>query len=460
MKKDILRVFSTNLIKMLVTFVTAFIVPMVLSVEQYGYLKLYQFYVSYLGISHMGFCDGIYLEYGGQDVVTIDKKRVAIEQKTLLLYECFIMVLFLVVGFCKKDFVTLMLGFTVVPSVMMTFYTYLFQSTGIFKIYTRVVNVSTITNLVVNLLLVFFSIQDYKIYVLLYCFVQYVSCFVGYLAFEKNGWNDFKVKASFNILLDYIKSGVVLMIGNFVYTIFLGIDKWFIKFTLDISQFSMYSFATQMMTLINMVITPIAMTLYSNMRSKMDKLFEIKVKRILIGILMLMPTCMYIVKYIIENYIDKYKEVVPVMAVLVVMQMILSLNTAIFVNLYKVYKKQSSYFIRLIIAVGIAIILDGLVSIINPSIIGYAIVSVVSCVIWLLENLSCFKYMKLKGDEVFFILVLMGEFIFGFLFVENVIVQLSLYMFVYIFLLRFLMKDVYDFGKNILVDIVYKAFRG
>lgn len=102
MKKDIFRIFVTNLIKMLVTVITAFFIPMVLPVEQYGYLKLYQFYMTYLGISHLGFCDGIYLEYGGAAVEKISGSKVSGERNTLLLYEVGIAVLFLLIGFLYR----------------------------------------------------------------------------------------------------------------------------------------------------------------------------------------------------------------------------------------------------------------------------------------------------------------------------------------------------------------------
>ena len=61
MKKDIIKVFGTNLIKMLVAFISAFIIPMVLQVDDYGKFKLYTFYASYIGVTHLGYCDGIYL---------------------------------------------------------------------------------------------------------------------------------------------------------------------------------------------------------------------------------------------------------------------------------------------------------------------------------------------------------------------------------------------------------------
>mgnify|MGYP003493213095 CR=1 FL=1 len=448
MKKDILRIYGANLLKMLVTFLTAFIIPMVLSVEQYGYLKTYQFYVSYLGILHLGFCDGIYLEYGGQDINKIDKKRMACEHKTLLIYEMFIMSIFLFVGVLKGDFILVVFALTVVPGIMSTYYTYTYQAVGEFKTYTSILNLSTVTNLVANLILVLCHVQDYRIYVIVYCLVQYISGAIGIIFFGRCGWINLQEKASLSILIKYIKFGILLMIGNFVYIIFLGIDKWFIKFTLDISQFSMYSFATQMMTIVNMVITPIAMTLYSNMRSRMNQIFEIRIKNILLGILMVMPAAIFVIKFIIDNFIDKYKQVIPVMSILIIMQLFLCLNTALFVNLYKVYRQQKAYFVRLIIAVMIAFLLDLGVSIVCPCIEGYAIASLIACLFWLIENILYFKYMHLTVREILFIGGLIGVFICMFAMVDNVLIQIAVYMIVYLILMKVLMKDFSVFVKT------------
>ena len=50
MKKDILKVFTTNLIKMFVSLTAAFFIPAILTLDEYGSYKLYALYASYIGI--------------------------------------------------------------------------------------------------------------------------------------------------------------------------------------------------------------------------------------------------------------------------------------------------------------------------------------------------------------------------------------------------------------------------
>ena len=44
-----------------------------IGVEKYGYWQLYLFYTSYVGFFQLGWNDGIYLRYGGEDYNNLDK---------------------------------------------------------------------------------------------------------------------------------------------------------------------------------------------------------------------------------------------------------------------------------------------------------------------------------------------------------------------------------------------------
>ena len=49
------------------------LVPAFYSVADYGYLQLYLFYTSYLGLCHLGWADGIYLQLGGWEYSRMDE---------------------------------------------------------------------------------------------------------------------------------------------------------------------------------------------------------------------------------------------------------------------------------------------------------------------------------------------------------------------------------------------------
>ena len=64
---------GTNALSFCISALTTFVVPKLLGATNYGYWQLYLFYVSYIGIFHFGWNDGIYLRYGGSNYNDLDK---------------------------------------------------------------------------------------------------------------------------------------------------------------------------------------------------------------------------------------------------------------------------------------------------------------------------------------------------------------------------------------------------
>ena len=71
--KNFIRVLSSNTIVLLSGMITGMMIPNILSVESYSSLKTYTLYLSYVGIFHLGYVDGLYLKYGGRSYHNIDK---------------------------------------------------------------------------------------------------------------------------------------------------------------------------------------------------------------------------------------------------------------------------------------------------------------------------------------------------------------------------------------------------
>ena len=76
--KDFIHNFSyalsSNLVTMVVSALTVFIIPKFLGVSDYGYWQLFLFYSSYVPFLQFGWTDGIYLRYGGLEKRDLDKK--------------------------------------------------------------------------------------------------------------------------------------------------------------------------------------------------------------------------------------------------------------------------------------------------------------------------------------------------------------------------------------------------
>lgn len=71
LKKGLMYVLIANFINLGFNLITNFVLPKELSVESYATIKTFQLYVSYAGLFHFGFVDGMYLKYGGKNVKEI-----------------------------------------------------------------------------------------------------------------------------------------------------------------------------------------------------------------------------------------------------------------------------------------------------------------------------------------------------------------------------------------------------
>ncbi|MFT8316570.1 MAG: hypothetical protein ABF633_20305, partial [Clostridium sp.] len=90
---DFVHTISANLISLISGIITAFIIPKFLNIEQYGYLKIFTFYITYVGILHFGFNDGIYVKFGDVDYNKLPQTKFRFLFKFLLIFQLIITII-------------------------------------------------------------------------------------------------------------------------------------------------------------------------------------------------------------------------------------------------------------------------------------------------------------------------------------------------------------------------------
>lgn len=103
-----------------------------------------------------------------------------------------------------------------------------------------------------------------------------------------------------------IRSGILLMLGNFSSIILTGMDRWFIKFLMDTVAFAEYSFAVSIENFINFAVTPVSTTLYNYFCGSVTNQ-QIKQVRNLVSVFSaFLITAAFPAKFILETYLNKY----------------------------------------------------------------------------------------------------------------------------------------------------------
>ena len=75
LKKSLTKVFSANIVQLLSSAIVGFVVPAILSIDSYAKYKTYTLIISYLGLLHFGYPDGLYIKYGGKKYDEIPNER-------------------------------------------------------------------------------------------------------------------------------------------------------------------------------------------------------------------------------------------------------------------------------------------------------------------------------------------------------------------------------------------------
>ena len=432
-KKGITYVFIANVINLLISLFTGFVLPKVLSIETYANIKLFQLYITYIGILHLGFADGMYLRLGGKNIENLNKKEILEELKTFKIFQLVIAILAIIVSICIKNEILLLCSIVIIPINIANYLRQVYQAIGQFKKYSKFTNINTILILIVNIFLLFIVKTDYY---RLYIF-GYIGVYIIYWIFIEIETRKLfplkKVNANKKYLIQDIKSGFFLMIGNFCNVIFTSIDRLFIQNLLGSIQFAYYSFAVSVENLMNVFVTPISTVMYNyfcNTKQK-EKIVDVKMYILLFSSTVI--AVIFPAKYIIDIWLTKYKEALGVLFLLFAAQYISIMIRCVHVNLYKAEKKQKKYFKIMLTVVILSIILNIIAYIFSKTINAIAIATVVTNIIWYIIGEFEFKNYRLGiKDYIYTFLIMIAFLLCGLL--SNAIIGMFCYCLVVIIL--------------------------
>lgn len=436
MVNGFLYILAANFINLLISLINGFVLPKYLAVETYAFIKMFQLYIQYIGFFHLGFIDGVYLEIGGQNIKDLNKEKLNSQIMFFLIFQSIMSALSLLVGVIINDNIFILFALNIIPLNLATLYKYIYQATGEFKRYSNILNLTSILTLSVNLILLFvFKVQNYVLYLAFTSIVNIIIVFI-----INKGINHFftlHFDFGFNLKeqFTYIYNGFFLMIGNFSSIILTSMDRWFVKLFLTVHDFAYYSFAISIETLITTFTTPVTITMYNYFCNHNDNKKIIFIRNLLLLITSLLISSAFIVKGIIDMYLMKYHSSVNVIFILFAAQFFSIIIKGIYINLYKVEKKQKIYFQKMIFVVVLGAVLNVLMGSICNTIESYALATLLSVIIWLILCYYDFISVRYRFSDLlyitinilsFFFLGFYTNFIFGFIAYIAVVVITSL----------------------------------
>ena len=203
------------------------------------------------------------------------------------------------------------------------------------------------------------------------------------------------------------------MIGNFTSTILSSMDRWFVKFLLELYDFAQYSFAVSVESVVNVAITPITVTLYNYFcKHKDDYQLEKDCKAYVTVFSTLVVAAAFPAKFIIEVFLTEYTKSVGVIFYLFAAQIIYIVVKSVYVNLYKAKHKQRKYFTKLCVVIASGFLFNCICYLLLKSKESFAIGTLLSAIVWLILSELDFRELRYSCIEYLYILAEILLFVF------------------------------------------------
>lgn len=398
LQKGLLLVFAANALHMLLALASNFLLPKYLPVGSYATIKEFQLYSAYAGIFHFGFVDGIYLQYGGKDLAGRQDGAFWTDLSSMRSLQFLLSLILLCGAILGKNTILLFFVLSIFPQNMGNYFKFLYQATGNFKRYAGAMNISSISTFLIHLFLLFVLKSDSAVW---YISAQLLLFFALWLVLElsfrrRYGAEGTKLFFAFSpeSCCRHIQAGFLLTVGNLSSIFLSGMDRWFVKLLMDQAAFARYSFAVSVESFLHLALTPLTITLYNYFCRERDKR---KHRGIFVCTLLfasLLPAAAFIVKALVESFLPAYVGGMSVLFLLFAAQMFYTVIKSIYVNLYKVERRQKHYFGKLAGILLLGFLLNGFLYALLRSKEAFALGTLLSAFVWFVWSGRDFTYLR------------------------------------------------------------------
>ncbi|MGV3162887.1 lipopolysaccharide biosynthesis protein [Streptococcus hyovaginalis] len=377
-------VISSNLLTLIVSSVVILILPKVIGVNEYGYWQLYTFYLTYIGFFHFGWCDGIYLKFGGENYSALDKKYFASQVSSFIIFQSIISLLSIIASllFSKNSstlfiFLALSLNFVITNTRLLFIYT--LQTTNRIK-EASIITISDRFIYVIFLLFLLFSNNtSFQRMIIADNIARVISLFCAlYICKDITFISDRKlvqIKDSW----DNIKVGSNLMLANIASSLIIGVVRFAIQKGWDIATFGKVSLTLSLSNLVMTFINAIGIVVFPMLkRTSSDKLALVykSMRLILMLTLLTMLIVYYPLRIILEYWLPAYKDSLEFMGMVFPM-IVFEGKTSLLLNTYLKAMRQEKLIFKINFLTTIISIFMAVLSVVILKSLFFSVLSIV-----------------------------------------------------------------------------------
>lgn len=254
---------AANTILILTGILQTFVFPKFLSIEDFGYWRLFILYVGYTGILHFGFVDGIFIRWLNKGNVNADNE--ISKSITLLFFQQLIITITLatflvIIGLDTKytQILLFVLFYSIAGNITSLIFAFL-QVRRHFRELSLLTILQQLGTIVCIVIIFSFNYIDYLSMIL----GQLIACMLVLilsLFFIKKYLVDSLL--DFSTMRIYwckgTKTGFFVLLGNFVSLMYFSADRFLVSIIFSVQEFAYYSFAASVLSMVYLGISTVS----------------------------------------------------------------------------------------------------------------------------------------------------------------------------------------------------------
>lgn len=399
--KKIISTLITQVIVLILSVVTGFILPQKMGPENFGYWQIYIFYLSYLNLFGLGFNDGFSLFYAGYDYDKLPYQKIKSSVKVFFIYLSIItlVLLFISTKFNGQIYKQIygLLALSVPLSCIICFVLSVFLSVNKTNIYNFINLTNKVLSVTFYVTLLFFGISDSKnmmgadfisrLIITIICLILGRHFLFGKSDSFQEGIFELKEKSL---------SGIKLTISIIVSMLIPVIGRMVIEWNESIEIYGIYSFAMSLLAII-MAFTTTAGTVIFPILKKIDSEY---LPGYYSKFVFVCDSLIYLALYayiplliIVQNIMFKYVSSLDYLYILLAMCLPLGRMQLLITPYYKAFRMENSFLIINLIGLILMFAFTTISFVIFKSVIVVAICTTVILTLW---TYGTEKYLKKK----------------------------------------------------------------
>jgi O-antigen/teichoic acid export membrane protein len=450
---------SSNLLSFLISTLVVLIIPKLIGVKEYGYWQLYLLYSSYVGLLHFGWNDGIYLRYGGKEYEDLDKKLFFSQFYMLLFTQIIIaaiIFLFSVLFFKDVDKIFIIQMTSICLLIVNARYMliYILQSTYRIKEYSKTIIIDRILYFSIISLFLISGIRDYKLMVVSDLIAKLAGLLYAVyccrdIVFKRISLFSFYLRE----VIENITAGIKLMFSNIAGKLIIGIIRFGMEYSWDVSTFGKVSLALSASNFMVLFINALGLIMFPVLRRTNEKRLPgiyMTMRNFLILILLGVLVIYYPFKVVLSIWLPEYAESLLYMS-LVFPMCIYEGKMALLINTYlKTLRKEKIMLLINLLSLGISLLITIVTTLVIKS-LDLAVASIVFLLALrsILGEIFLSKILKISiYKDIILEIIMTLVFILTGWFINSWLTFL-LYLLAYIIYLIIKRKEINSTMKNI-----------